>query len=447
MMKRGAPWVCFYLCGDPSNSDTQIMMNLKKQLGGLVLFIAVASGTVWALFHFGGLRWQPSHESVNTSALGSAATNYSWSEAVERVKEARDDIGGGIVVPPELRHYSDRHWFLATQVAEVGKYNVQTCQDFVDLAGMIQRGEMVTVPSVTDTYVLYGVGEKADGGAFSRYQNERAIEIYNERQVADAYKRLSDTRSKLQTEIANLKRQSRAWSKRDRQKQVVLEKQITTLQQELKSTEEDKALMDESYGQPDSHKLFRDYELLESLGKNLAGRSFDIGKSSDRQAMKMIMLSALRPEALKIMEEVAAAYHRQFDRPLPVSSLVRPEQYQHSLSKVNRNAVLIETPPHSTGLAFDINYRYMSAAEQTFLMAELARLKNQGRIEAIRERGANYHVFAFISGTRPSDELIAGSLDKATLESPEAHHSERKAANLNSSPQKGRRPKSKTRRR
>ena len=71
------------------------------------------------------------------------------------------------------------------------------------------------------------------------------------------------------------------------------------------------------------------------------------------------MLGRLRPAALKILEEIASAYHRQFDRPLPVSSLVRPEQYQHALRKVNRNAVLIETPPHSTGLAFDIDYRYM----------------------------------------------------------------------------------------
>src|SRR6185503_19769720 len=110
-----------------------------------------------------------------------------------------------------------------------------------------------------------------------------------------------------------------------------------------------------------------------------------------------------------ILEQVAAAYHQQFDRPLPVSSLVRPEQYQRVLLRVNRNAVLIDTPPHSNGLAFDIDYRYMGAAEQTFLMAELARLKNEQRIEVIRERNANYHVFAFIDGTRQSDDLIAAS--------------------------------------
>jgi len=130
---------------------------------------------------------------------------------------------------------------------------------------------------------------------------------------------------------------------------------------------------------------------------------------------------------LKILEEVASSYHSQFDRPLPVSSLVRPEQYQHVLRRVNRNAVTIDTPPHSTGLAFDIDYRYMSAAEQTFLMADLARIKREGRIEVIRERNANYHVFAFVNGTRPSDDLITASLDKATEDVKETHHSQEKA--------------------
>ena len=74
---------------------------------------------------------------------------------------------------------------------------------------------------------------------------------------------------------------------------------------------------------------------------------------------------------------------------------------------------MIDTPPHSTGLAFDIDYRYMSAAEQNFVMNELARLKREGRIEVIRERNANYHVFAFIDGERPPDDLVAASLEKA----------------------------------
>jgi hypothetical protein len=90
---------------------------------------------------------------------------------------------------------------------------------------------------------------------------------------------------------------------------------------------------------------------------------------------------------------------------------------------VNRNAVLIDAPPHSTGLAFDIDYRYMSPAEQTFLMAQLAQIKREGRIEVIRERNANYHVFAFVKGMRPTDDLIAQYLEAAGADSAEANHS------------------------
>jgi hypothetical protein len=75
--------------------------------------------------------------------------------------------------------------------------------------------------------------------------------------------------------------------------------------------------------------------------------------------------------------------------------------------------VTIDTPPHSTGLAFDIAYRYMSVAEQNFVMNELARLKREGRVEVIRERNANYHVFAFLDGKRPNDDLIKASLEAA----------------------------------
>jgi len=204
-----------------------------------------------------------------------------------------------------------------------------------------------------------------------------------------------------------LKSQLGALKKGDRAKHGELQKEITAQREELKTNAEEKALLDRTYGQPASRqKLLRDYESLQALAKNFAGRSFNLDEPSDRQAMKVTMLSSIRPEALKILEEVAKNYHDKFDRLLPVSSLVRPEQYQHALRRVNRNAVLIDTPPHSTGLAFDIDYRYMSGEEQTFLMAELARLKQDGRIEVIRERSANYHVFAFVDGKRPGDELI-----------------------------------------
>ena len=141
--------------------------------------------------------------------------------------------------------------------------------------------------------------------------------------------------------------------------------------------------------------------------------------------MKVYLLSSLKPPALKVLEEIATRYHDEFARPLPVSSLIRPEQYQRALRRVNRYAVTIDTPPHSTGLAFDIDYRYMSIAEQNFVMSELARLKNEGRIEVLRERGANYHVFAFIDGQRPSDDLITAALDEVGPAAKQADNNEK----------------------
>src|SRR2546423_10590703 len=91
-----------------------------------------------------------------------------WARAVEKVKEDRGETGSGALeIPTQLRHYEDRHWFLATQVAEVEKFNVQSCQDFVDLAAMLERGELVSLPAVTENYILFGVGAKADDGPFS----------------------------------------------------------------------------------------------------------------------------------------------------------------------------------------------------------------------------------------------------------------------------------------
>jgi len=386
-----------------------------KRIFLVFVFCLVACGAVWAVIHFSAAkRMRPVESAYELPLVTKTEDPDAWSKAVEKVQEVRLTGGGGIEVPAELRHYTDRHWFLAAQVAEVAKYNLSTCQDFVDLAAMIEKGDMVPVPAVTDTYVLFGVGAKADESVFTKYQDDHSIALYDEAELNEIYKNFDEKRSKLQSEIAALQTQSATPKKGERANQNQLQRQITTRQQELAAGEQNRLTLDEFYGQPDSkQKLLHDYQSLQTLAKDYRGRSYDLNNLADRQVLRINMLSSLRPAALKILEDVASAYHRQFDRPLPVSSLVRPEQYQHALRRVNRYAVMIDTPPHSTGLAFDIDYRYMSAAEQNFLMSELARLKKDGRIEVIRERGANYHVFAFIDGTRPSDDLIAACLEKA----------------------------------
>lgn len=332
---------------------------MKKVLA--IIAVVVLGLAVWSVRHFRGLKRLP-EVSTQVSNMSSAATFEQWQQAVEQVRGNRDEWLRGSVAqtPPELKHYDERYWFLAAQIAEVARYNLPTCQDYFDLAGMLNRRELVPVPGVTETYVLYGVAQRVDDSEFTS------------------------------------------------------EPGVTP-----------------------------DYGPIQALAKNFAGRSYDFNVPADRAALKSNMLSSLRPAALKIMEEVAAAYHKQFNRPLPVSSLVRPEQYQRALARVNRNAVKIDTPPHSTGLAFDIDYRYMTGAEQSFVMSELARLKNAGRIEAIRERNANYHVFAFVDGTRPNDALIESKLEEAM---PPGMAANNEVEETKPKPKKATRPKRKRRR-
>jgi Family of unknown function (DUF5715) len=374
---------------------------------------------------------------------------------MEKVKEVRPESENvGIEIPPELRHYEERRWFLATQVAEVRKFNLRSVQDFVDLAAMIKRGEMVPLPAVTDTYILYGVAARVDGDGFTRYVAEQSLELNDEAGLREVYARLDSEQAALQKQIKDLQERSITSYHDATAKQDELRMEIEARQQELKSNNKDKALLSEYYGRDAKEsagsqtgsRLWRDYDALQTLAKDFGGRSFNLDDSSDRQQLKVYLLSSLRPHALSVLEEIAKRYHDKFDRPLPVSSLVRPEQYQRALRRVNRYAVLIDTPPHSTGLAFDIDYRYMSGAEQNFLMNELARMKQEGRIEVLRERGANYHVFAFIDGQRPSDQLITASLDEAGRPVKQANPAEKTPARKASTKTKAKSRSSKKRR-
>src|SRR4030088_2372012 len=98
----------------------------------LIIFASAAFAVaVWALLHFTA----PKRHGQSANNISSSASNPNadqWARAIERVKEDRGEAAkgqGAVTVPPQLRHYEDRHWFLATQVAEVKKYNIQNSQD------------------------------------------------------------------------------------------------------------------------------------------------------------------------------------------------------------------------------------------------------------------------------------------------------------------------------
>ena len=410
---------------------------MKQTAGRYIALILISASfgvAVWAALHFTVRKW---HQAANPVAANIRSTDELWAEGIEKVKADRGEEAQkvALLIPTQLQHYEDRRWFLATQVAEVHKQNVQSCQDFIDLAAMIVRGEFRTVPAATDSYILFGVGAKANEDAFTRYQDDQDIPLYGEAQLRDRYLEIETTRAQLQKEIADLNSRSSA-SKKSKPARSGAAKEIAGRQQQIQALDENKTLLDQFYAEPvRREKLFTEYESLKTLAKDFGGRSFDIDNPAGREAMKLNMLRSIRPETFRVIEEIAAHYHTAFDRPLPVSSLVRPEQYQHVLRRVNRAATMIDTPPHSTGLAFDIDYRYMSVSEQNFVMNELARLKDEGRIEVLRERNANYHVFVFLDGTRPNDALITASLVEVGPTLKEANHAEAKPAKVKSKSQ------------
>src|SRR5687768_14941316 len=130
-----------------------------KRIVLILLVGATVGAAVGAVLRFGLPKWKRSPAN-QPAEIAASKRVYTWSEAAEKVKADRGEPAGvnaRVEVPPELKHYSERHWFLATQVAEVAEHNVRTCQDYMDLAGMIERGEMVPVPAVTESYVLFGV--------------------------------------------------------------------------------------------------------------------------------------------------------------------------------------------------------------------------------------------------------------------------------------------------
>jgi hypothetical protein len=386
-------------------------------LAAALLTVAVFGG----LFLQGGRRLsgQPSQDTLMPSLQTvEAAEIPAWEKAAQKVKEDRGEPVGKqakIDVPQQLRHYSDSRRFLAVQVAEWRKHQFKTPRDYADLAGLIQKGELVELKPVSDSYVLYGVGGRATGDPFTVFDksSSKSIALLDQAGLEREYERISVSTTDLQSEIATLKEELNSVSKKERAKRKALQVKITGKEKALKEETGKKKLLDAHYGNSrEQRRLFDEYEKIEVLAKDFSGRTYDLADANSRQQMKERMLRHLRPEALRIVEEVAVSYRQKFDRPLPVSSLVRPDEYQYELSRVNPNATRIAIPPHSTGLAFDIYNKYMTAEEQQHVMAELARLKDEALIEVLRENRDHFHVFAFIDGTRPDEKLIRQSLGR-----------------------------------
>ena len=390
------------------------MTKNKRYLPGLVVAIVLglSAGVVLLPAKHRGRAVYENYLPATVTA--EAAEVNTWTEAVRKVKEDRGEPVGKqakIDVPSELKHYSDSRRFLAIQVAEWREHQLRTPSDFIELADMIRNRELVPVQQVTHNYILFGVGGSANGEAFTRFANGERIALYNQSSLGEVHARIDSARSNLEGEIASLRKEISSLTRRERSRRASLQTNLAEKQSALALSTQEKKNLDRYYGnQVQSAELFREYELLSDFGRTFYDRTYDVQNAKERQALKTRMLAFLRPEALEVLNEIAAAYQKEFGRPLPITSLVRPDEYQYALSKTNANATRIDTPPHSTGLAFDILYRYMTAEEQDHVMSHLAELKDAGRIEVLRENRDHYHVFAFIDGSRPAEKFIGASL-------------------------------------
>ena len=339
-----------------------------------------------------------------------------WKEAAEQVEEERNEPVGSratVQIPEELKHYSNRHEFLGTQVAEFRKEGYRIPQDYGDLAEMISEGGLVEMPPVGKDYVLFGIGGLADRGPFTRYDRATgtSIPLFADQQEIDkAYSDLAGKIADKASSIAELSSELRRARHPDRRWAASLRARVSNEQSRVASLEESKVAIDSWYGDPVRRSsLLEGYHQLSSLALDFGGRTYDLEDPEARFEFKVRMLAYIRPAARTVLEEIASDYNHQFKRPLPVTSMIRTIEYQKELGEVNPNAARNSIPPHTTGLAFDVYYHYMTAAEQDFLMKDIARLKDAGRVEALRETRDHFHIFAFADGRRPSNQLIAES--------------------------------------
>jgi hypothetical protein len=364
-----------------------------------------------------GRLWRPAEPEEPAPATVDAPRIKTWKDMARRVEEPRGEPVGRVArvtVPAELRHYQDRKRFLAIQVAATREQEFDTPLDYADLARLIERDQLVEVPALGEEYLLYGVAGLADDELFTHHDEKTRVEVplYDGwGDFRDAYdemgSELEALRAKVAQERAQLRKMPRA-TRAQRRRRAAAQSRINGLAAAVRILEQRRKVLASFYEDYDRRRTMVDeYHFLAQTARNFEGRSYDLSRPSQRVRLKARLLSFLRAEAREVMLVVAHDYHRQFGRPLPVSSLVRTLSYQRRLTRTNRSATHIDVPPHTSGMAFDVYTGRMAAAEQDALMDAIAALERAGRVEALREPNDHIHVFVLPDGKRPPESLIA----------------------------------------
>jgi hypothetical protein len=394
---------------------------LKRWLPLVILLCGALAASVIYVRHsrelLGGLK--TGAEQVKDILTGAPPPDP-YVEAVSKAEGDRGEPTGRkakVEIPEELKQYREARRFLAIQGAAADEAGVKSPHDFAELAETIRGGgELVEVPRLGNAYVLYGVGLTATG-AVTHYdlKNRKVVPLFaNLEELEAAEAGLAAERKRLAEELKGLDERLKGLGRTEREERARLLAEAAGRKKDLAAASEKEKLLAAYYGSPGAkgraqtgERLFAEYAALERLARDFGGRSYDLRHAGSSREFQARMLSHVRPAALALLEELGAAYQSKFGRPLPVTSLVRTEEYQRLLRESgNPNAADVAPPPHTTGLAFDIYYRYMTAAEQEFVMAEIARLESAGRVEALRELRDHYHVFVFAEGRKPEEASV-----------------------------------------
>lgn len=149
------------------------------------------------------------------------------------------------------------------------------------------------------------------------------------------------------------------------------------------------------------------YDALARLASDFSGQKYDLNNAAHRKQMRIRLLRMFNKLARPILLELANAYYGKFKRPLRVTSLTRSMDYQIGLNATNANSFPVRgpgsLPPHTSGCAFDLARKHMTAEEQNFVMNKLAEMENAGKLDALIEYGTNacFHVFIYSDGRPP----------------------------------------------
>ena len=322
-----------------------------------------------------------------------------WAAAIEKVEEVRGSAGK-IDVPPELKHYDDHRRFLALQMADSKEENFDLPHDQGELVEMVQNGELVEMPALGDDYILYDVGTATREDPLTHYDavSNKDVRLFPDFEAYSAY---------------------------DAQ----LEEAETHPGKTGAKARDERELLSSFYSDPvEREKLYKEYKAVTDMAYDFRGLSYDLNDPADRTRFQVRLLSFIRPEARATLLKLAHDYHDQFGRRLPISSLVRTQRYQRRMVRNSPNATGVELAPHTTGMAFDISYKFMAPDEQNFVMQEVARLEDEGKVESLRERNNSFHIYTYADGHRPDESLVTDFLPD--VEAAHPHAAPHKAAKI-----------------